>query len=475
MARANYRVCLAMEAAEKGSEDKARKLIHAFKSRFADLVYTVHTIKKGEIRGKSSNVNHAVRELAKLDGDRNREVIEAVVSVFDADTCFAADYFECISYHFCIADPVTRRSQVYFAPVLFDRNTHSVSPVIRIIDVAWSTAVMSMSIPGYPLRLALSTYSIPMDLAIGMGFWDTTPEAMGEDYHTSLKCYLATQGRLKTVPVFSPSSQCHIAGQDFWREFRDRWVQMKRHAWGVLDFSYGVRMALTRELERLPESYFEAWSVDPSTGARVNLYQRKRVPGGVTLTFLYFHLYETFIFPVHVMFASALVPFVVPGAGPAFLQPLVSRIWGFLGGGVADVHPLIPVVLQVVDRARGVFTVFLVCLIVLFEMQHEWCANKRWDVKTRGEEAVKRLGKRSVLAAGSRQWVYMLEWPMYLGVPVFMGTALVWTKWRQLFTDQLLYVVAAKPVVHVLDPVETTGMEVDDKRDSVRRRSSKEE
>ncbi|KAI8616433.1 hypothetical protein BC830DRAFT_1080613 [Chytriomyces sp. MP71] len=461
MAKTNYRVCLAMEAAEKGSDEKARILLDAFKGRFADLVFTVHTLLSGEIRGKSSNVNHAVRELANMRGERSREI----VTVVDADTCFAADYFECISYHTAISDPVSRKSQLFFAPVVFDRNTHGVSTVIRITDIAWSTAVMSMSMPGYPLRLALSTYSIPMDLAIAIGFWDTTPEAMGEDYHTSLKCYFATRGRVRTVPVFSPSSQCHIDGGTFWSSFYDRWVQMKRHAWAILDFSYGVRMAVANEVEVVPESYFEAWHEDPTTGVCENLYKGKNVSGAVTLAFLYFHLYETFIFPVHIMFSSILVVLCVPAASPALLQPLVRFLWCLVGGallnGVPVVDPLIPATLQLVDYARTTVLVPLVCLFFFFEQFHEWCANGRWNVAKRGEEVVARLGKRSVLVAGSRRWSYVLDWFLYLGVPVFMGIALVWAMWRQLFTDQLVYVVAAKPVMNVtILPADQKGSRV---------------
>ncbi|KAJ3395456.1 hypothetical protein CcCBS67573_g10125 [Chytriomyces confervae] len=469
MAVTSYKVCLAMEAAEEGSEEKAQRLIRMFKHRFHAMICTVHSLVPGETRGKSSNVRHAVMTLANMP-----DAVPAaeLVTVMDADTCFTADYFECITYHATIADPVTRRSQMYFAPVVFDRNTHAVNAAIRMIDIAWSSALMTMSMPYYPVRLALSTYSIPMELAIGIGYWDVTPEgstitlcksliasltnsasfyntAMGEDFHTTLKCYLATGGRLKTIPVFSPSSQCHVDASSFWKSLHDRWVQCCRHAWAILDFSYGLRMLLTKELPRLPESYFQEWAVDPATGRKVNLYKPKSISGTFTLIMLYYHLYETFIFPVHIMFSGVLVALCLPGGGPAFLLPLENWIWSILSGtsltDLAPVHPLIQQTLALIDQMRIVFIIPLLSTFVFFELFHEWVAAKRWQMPG----AAARFGKRSVLKAGSRKMVYVAEWTLYLGVPIFMACSLLWAMGRHLVTDQLVYVVAAKPVVRV--------------------------
>ncbi|KAI8821962.1 hypothetical protein BJ741DRAFT_557240 [Chytriomyces cf. hyalinus JEL632] len=446
MALGSYKVCLAMEAAETGSAEKAQRLIQIFKNRFHAMVFTVHSLLAGETSGKSSNVRHAVMTLANLpDAVNSAELI----TVMDADTCFTSDYFECITYHATIADPVTRRSQMYFAPVVFDRNTHAVNAAIRMIDIAWSSALMTMSMPYYPVRLALSTYSIPMELAMGIGYWDVTPEAMGEDFHTTLKCYLATGGRLKAVPIFSPSSQCHVDAPSFYKSLHDRWVQCCRHAWAILDFSYGLRMLVTNELPRLPASYFEQMVEDPATGRKVNLYKPKPVSGTFTLIMLYYHLYETFIFPVHIMFSGVLLAIFLPGAGPAFLLPLENWCWSFLSGtsltNLAPVHPLIPQVLTIIDQMRTVFIIPLFCTIVFFELFHEWITTGRWKMAG----AAERLGKRSVLRAGSRKFVYLFEWGLYLGVPIFMACSLLWAMGRHLVTDQLVYVVAAKPAVHV--------------------------
>ncbi|KAJ3236453.1 hypothetical protein HDU81_010748 [Chytriomyces hyalinus] len=446
MAASSYKVCLAMEAAEEGAEEKAQRLIRMFKHRFHAMLCTVHSLLPGETRGKSSNVRHAVMTLANLP---DATPAAELVTVMDADTCFTSDYFECITYHATIADPVTRRSQMYFAPVVFDRNTHAVNAAIRMIDIAWSSALMTMSMPYYPVRLALSTYSIPMELAIGIGYWDVTPEAMGEDFHTTLKCYLATGGRLKTIPIFSPSSQCHVDASSVWKSLHDRWVQCCRHAWAILDFSYGLRMLLTNELPRLPESYFQEWAVDPATGRKMNLYKPKPISGTFTLIMLYYHLYETFIFPVHIMFSGLLVALCLPGGGPAFLLPLENWVWSTVSGtsltDLAPIHPLIQQTLALIDQMRIVFLIPLISTFVFFELFHEWVASKRWKMPG----AAERLGKRSVLQAGSRKMVYVVEWGLYLGVPIFMACSLLWAMGRQLVTDQLVYVVAAKPVVHV--------------------------
>jgi hypothetical protein len=72
----------------------------------------------GEIRGKSSNVAWAAREMVRQSGGPS---LESIFTVMDADTCFAADYFASLSYHYAVASP-RDRGLLYFAPMtVFDR------------------------------------------------------------------------------------------------------------------------------------------------------------------------------------------------------------------------------------------------------------------------------------------------------------------------------------------------------------------
>ena len=120
-----YTVCLAMELAEDGALDKALTLIREFTHSFRLVTHTLHPCHlQGEARGKSScllfnqgNVAFAAAHLARIDPDHSA----AILTVLDADTCFAQDYFDAISWHFYSATPHERKRLMFVPPSVFDR------------------------------------------------------------------------------------------------------------------------------------------------------------------------------------------------------------------------------------------------------------------------------------------------------------------------------------------------------------------
>jgi hypothetical protein len=108
-----------MEEAEKEAPQKAKDLISKYQDQFNDITYTLHPVgRPGEIRGKSSNVAWASREMVRQCGGPR---VEEIFTVMDADTCFAQDYFESLSYHYSVASS-HERPLLFFCPTnVFDR------------------------------------------------------------------------------------------------------------------------------------------------------------------------------------------------------------------------------------------------------------------------------------------------------------------------------------------------------------------
>lgn len=108
-----------MEEAEKEAPAKAKLLLEKYQNSFNDITFTIHPFGRvGEIRGKSSNVAWAAREMVRQCGGPR---LEEIITVMDADTCFAQDYFLSLSYHYSVATPA-ERSVMFFAPTtVFDR------------------------------------------------------------------------------------------------------------------------------------------------------------------------------------------------------------------------------------------------------------------------------------------------------------------------------------------------------------------
>lgn len=117
-AKTQYRVCLAMEESEPDCVQKANTLVDQYREDFYDIRFTVHPSgRDGEIRGKSSNVAWAAQQMAKIGNIHSNQIM----TVMDADTCFAQDYFAACAYHYSTASP-EQRSIMMFAPTtVFDR------------------------------------------------------------------------------------------------------------------------------------------------------------------------------------------------------------------------------------------------------------------------------------------------------------------------------------------------------------------
>src|SRR5690349_14879612 len=96
-----------MEESEKGAAEKAQTLMKMYADSFFEITYTVHPLgRPGEIRGKSSNVAWASSQMALRSGGglAGRHEHE-IITVMDADTCFAEDFFSAVSYHYTTATP----------------------------------------------------------------------------------------------------------------------------------------------------------------------------------------------------------------------------------------------------------------------------------------------------------------------------------------------------------------------------------
>ena len=248
LAISQYRICLAMELNEPGSLKKALQLESIYSDLFFDITHTMHPNDiPNEIRGKSSNVNWAVRQMAAR-GSTERHGHQ-IVTVMDADTTFAQDYFTSVTYHFSTASIADRKIMMFCGGIIFDRNADDVPALVRVFDLGWAVGIMSNLYQSSSIKVPCSSYSISMDLCIHVDFWDTTAEAMGEDCHMYLKCFYSTQGRVIVKTIFSPVSvlNVQVSEKGFIGQFKGiyaRYVQALRHLWASLDTGYMLRRSL---------------------------------------------------------------------------------------------------------------------------------------------------------------------------------------------------------------------------------------
>lgn len=107
-----------MEQAEQNAVNKAKQLCHYYQDSFFYITYTLHPFGiEGEVRGKSSNVSYASKEMIRIAGPRCNDIL----TVMDADTCFAQDYFSALSCHYATATPEDRELLLFTPCTVFDR------------------------------------------------------------------------------------------------------------------------------------------------------------------------------------------------------------------------------------------------------------------------------------------------------------------------------------------------------------------
>ncbi|KAI8613545.1 hypothetical protein BC830DRAFT_1066507 [Chytriomyces sp. MP71] len=268
-----YRICLAMEASEPGSDNKARMLLKLYLDSFFDITFTVHPANlPEEIRGKSSNVSWAAKQMLLRRRRRSTRHEHEIVTVMDADSCFAEDYFSAVAYHYAVASPEQRKIMMFMPSTVFDRNSDRVPIFVRVVDMYWSLGIISNMMHDSKVKMPCSAYSVSMDLCISVEFWDTGPEAIGEDLHMYLKCLFSTRGKLIIKSIFSAVSCCNVEGsynpvtndnsirvraRKWISGFVARYNQAKRHLWGSLDTSYAMRRAVMGMLAPEYENYIQ--------------------------------------------------------------------------------------------------------------------------------------------------------------------------------------------------------------------------
>jgi hypothetical protein len=230
-----------MEASEADSDLKGNMLKEELQHMFREFIVTVHPVNvPGEARGKASNVNYAVRQSYRyLTQERDYSLQDLLVTVSDSDSGIPELYTTKLeeAYH-STHNPNT---VIYASPTFFSRNPHNVPAVVRIADIMWSAMVIQNLANLRGMIFPCSNYSLSMELAKKVGWWDPYDEAVGEDLHMFLKCFWNTNTVARGVPVYVPINMCHVEVDGFFANIKARYVQARRHYSAIPDLSYTLK------------------------------------------------------------------------------------------------------------------------------------------------------------------------------------------------------------------------------------------
>ncbi len=235
-------VVLAFEAREAAAPAKARELEEAFAAHFAGFWATFHPDRPGEVRGKSSNLAHAVPWARRaLAGQPGAQLDRVLVTVCDADARLDAHYLSALTARY-LAEP--EAGHVLFQPVvLFHANIRRLPLPLRVLNSMYSVMQLSRMLVGFRL-ITQSNYSLPLELCHRAGYWDV--DVIPEDSHMFFKALFRCGERVRVVPLFVPVWSDAAEGPNWWRTVLSHYRQARRWAWGISDVPYLVWQIVRR-------------------------------------------------------------------------------------------------------------------------------------------------------------------------------------------------------------------------------------
>jgi hypothetical protein len=339
--------------------------------------------------------------------------------------------------------------------------------MVRTTDLFWSIGVLSNMYPGSKVTIPSSAYSLSMNLCIAVNFWDTGPEAIGEDMHMYLKCFFSTNGRLIVKSIFSPISSCNIEGcgegvKGYFSGIFARYVQAKRHLWGSLDTGYVIRRSLMSVLS--PDEDLKVSLKNAATKNKGG--ETTGVIPFTTLATLWLRVIEAHIFMAQLLpmlfFTSFMDPPSLP-SGPAFIYDLRVYYWSLVeNSGYAH---LITYTFFVMAICRSTTIPFSLLTWSFYEKYYQWVGIDRWKLQkqienppitlkqepqtiSKDQPEVQYLGLRPSLTSERKMPFNCFDWLItaQVGVTLLFLPVIV-AQLSHLWTDKLEYLVAAKPMV----------------------------
>lgn len=137
-----------------------------------------------------------------------------------------------------------RRHNFIYAPnQIYTRNHLDVPIVTRTFDQLHSCMHHSNMLSIFDCGFPLSNYTLSFNLIKKIGFWDTCPDAIGEDFHTTIKAFWKNPGNVETFCIYACFNQVNIqTGKGYLADIEARFWQAERHARGVADVAYQINM-----------------------------------------------------------------------------------------------------------------------------------------------------------------------------------------------------------------------------------------
>ncbi len=252
------------------TERNALELIERYGDRFALAMAVKHPNGlPGEVKGggKGPNISFAGRQLTAEVQKRKIDPNNVIVTTFDSDHRASKNYFSYLSYLYAM-DP-NRLHKSYQPIPMFYNNIWDAPAPMRVIATGNSFWLLMETMRPRRLR-NFAAHAQALAALIATDYWSVT--SIVEDGHQFWRTYFTYDGDHEVVPVFTPVYQDAVLAATYLKTFKVQFLQLRRWAWGVSDFSFVVRHSIANrripwsnklvQIGRLVEGHF-SWATAP--------------------------------------------------------------------------------------------------------------------------------------------------------------------------------------------------------------------
>lgn len=223
-------IVLGTEKRDEQAAGIAQKLKKEFAGDFYKFIITIHPDAIGEIKGKSSNMAFAAKEVTKILEAEGINIEYVTITSCDADAMLHPKYFSYLAYLF-LTDP-EKKYHFYQSAIMFYSNIWKIPLPGRVLNTLGSVWSLAQLVLDHRL-INFSTYSLSLATAKEVNFWGKT--VIPEDYHMFFKTYFKFGNKVATKAIFLPTLADAAESTSFVKTIINQYEQTKRWAWGVAD------------------------------------------------------------------------------------------------------------------------------------------------------------------------------------------------------------------------------------------------
>ncbi len=227
-------------AGKEFTDDIFKKLHEKFGHRFGKFIQTIHPAGlPGEIKCKSANATWGGKKLKSILDEANIDYDKVLVHNFDSDTTTQKNYFDYVTYKYLIT-PLGQPTSYQPIP-LYSNNIWDVPAMMRVVAQSCSMVLMYNSMRPFWFQ-CFSCRSDVFKTIVDINFWAV--DAIPEDSRQYFDSYFYYKGKIVIEPLHIPLRLDAVLAEGYWRTIVNQYNQLRRWAWGIVDFPYVIEKSL---------------------------------------------------------------------------------------------------------------------------------------------------------------------------------------------------------------------------------------